>query len=111
MPINRLIYIFDEAPKLSRITGEHQVFEMKPGHWLFIPAGHTAEHEQYNGLNLVSIHFRLMYYSNPDLIPISNDMYQAESGKLNGQQFYGVIAEDIVVKQKIDMSADISIII
>lgn len=82
LPINRLIYIFDEAPKLSRITGEHQVFEMKPGRWLFIPAGHTAEHEQYNGLDLVSIHFHLMYYSNPDLIPISNDMYQGSAPEL-----------------------------
>lgn len=74
--VNRLIYIFAEAPIPSRITGEHQTFEMKPGHWLFIPAGHTAEHEQYEGLDLVSIHFNLMFYSNPDILSISRDFHQ-----------------------------------
>ncbi len=84
VPVNRFIYIFGEAPTVSRITDEHQVFEMKPGHWLFIPAGHTAEHEQYKGLDLVSIHFNLMYYSNPDIIPISDDMHQGSAPELCG---------------------------
>lgn len=37
----------------------------------------------------------------PVLQNISNDMYQAESGKLDGQEFYGAIAEDVAKNKKI----------
>lgn len=76
LPVNRLIYILKKSPIPSRIIGEEDVFEMNPGCWLLIPAGCRAEHEQYEGLDLVSIHFNLMYYSNPEFFVISREMYQ-----------------------------------
>lgn len=91
--VNRLIYIFAEAPTPSRITGEHQTFDMRPGHWLFIPAGCTAEHEQYAGLDLVSIHFNLMFYSNPDIISVSRDFHQGYAPELM-DAFRSLTAED-----------------
>lgn len=58
-PVNRLIYIFNGSAEPSRIRGGGVVFEMLPGRWLLIPCGHAAEHDQHEGLRLISIHFSL----------------------------------------------------
>lgn len=75
-PANRLIYILKSSPRPSRISDGVQVFEMEPGRWLFIPSGHPVVHEQYEGLELVSIHFNLLYYSNPEIISLGEEMHQ-----------------------------------
>lgn len=76
LPLNRFVYIFQGGTKESRISDPRQTFVMKPGYWLFIPAGHEVEHEQYDGLELISIHFTLTFYSNPGIISFCRDMYQ-----------------------------------
>lgn len=74
LPVHRLIYIFKEGSLPSTISDDRDVFAMKPGHWLFIPAGHRVEHNQHEGLELISIHFTLLYYSNPGIIPLEGKM-------------------------------------
>lgn len=59
VPFNRLIYIFDGSRIPSRISYGGKTFEMIPGNWLFVPAGTHTVHEQYDGLNLISLHFSL----------------------------------------------------
>lgn len=75
-PHHRLIYILEESSPPSRISDTQQTFVMTPGHWLFIPAGHPVKHEQYEKLDLVSIHFDLLYYADPGIFSPGPELYQ-----------------------------------
>ena len=59
LPFNRLIYIFQGSSIPSRISNSETTFEMTSGRWLFIPEGMSVQHEQHEGLFLISLHFNL----------------------------------------------------
>ena len=40
---------------------------MKPGHWFFIPAGAESFHEQFDDLDLISIHFNAELFSQVEI--------------------------------------------
>ncbi len=68
LPVNRLIYIFDSGPSQDWIGDPVERCPLLPGNWLFIPAFHEVEHEQNEGLRLVSLHFNLQLYSQLELL-------------------------------------------
>lgn len=85
LPFNRLIYVFAEGSSLSTISDQRQIFEMRSGHWLFIPAGHGVRHDQHEGLKLISIHFSFLYYSNPGVITTGNELHQGNAPELKNE--------------------------
>ena len=75
LPFNRLIYVFQGSPVTSRISNSAMLFEMTSGRWLFIPAGMSVQHEQYDGLFLISLHFNLELIPGIELMHRCSAMY------------------------------------
>lgn len=79
LPRNRLIYIFESGKTLSSIRDRNTCFEMRPGNWGLIPAGHEVRHDQYEGLQLISIHFELELYPHIELLQQCGRLFTGHS--------------------------------
>lgn len=79
LPFNRLIYIFESGQTQSRIYNNEAIFEMLPGHWLFIPAGVQTSHDQHDGLKLISLQFNMELITGNEYMNGCRKMYMGEA--------------------------------
>lgn len=93
LPFNRLIYIFQGSQTPSRIYNDVSEFKMESGNWLFIPAGICSNHEQNEGLFLISIQFNLELISGAEYMYGCSGMYMGNSPEQR-DEFFSLMNKD-----------------